>query len=202
MTRLIIFRILFFLTLVTTFTAHADETQPSPTPAALSANTPIECFLLASELGLTSFQKIQLCAKSTSTEPVGCFHYFFSRQPVQPHTPAQLLTIDQKVRLCQEASSPAPTACFEETFDLLLSFDERISLCRKADFGNIDSPHPYLLGTAPVHCFRRSFKFPLSPDQRIHLCSQANSDDPVLCLSRSNFLGLSLDQRVQLCTQL
>src|SRR5262245_44401912 len=114
----------------------------------LAANEPIECFFSAERLGLTEGQRILLCTKATTQDPIRCFKGIVEN-----------LSIDQKVSLCQGASSTAPVECVDESFDLFLSFDQKVKLCNGAIFrSNANSNRPETI-TAPVHCFRRSLDF-------------------------------------------
>ena len=198
--------ILSILFVMVSYAAHASElpsifqpepqptVQPSPSaspqPVEPQDKIPIYCFQSALQLGLTFHQSILLCTNAKTLEPIRCIRLRFNQ-----------ITPDQRVSLCQGATSEAPSKCFDESFDLLLSYDQQIKLCNGASFVNSSSSST-VEATAPVSCFRKAISLPLSQDQRVILCANADSDTPVQCFKSADYLQLTFDQRVRLCTQL
>ena len=177
-----------------TFPTPTPSSRPSPEPASHSGKShvdaPIICYRSAIRMGLSTHQGIYLCTSAKSQDPIRCFQ----------DTPGPLTT-DQLINLCEGATSSGPSRCFEESWDVDLSYDQRIKLCGTANLVDEDSPSGPGQ-TTPYRCFRRSLRLPLTQDQRVDLCAGADSDDPARCFVRADDLDLTLDQRDRLCSEL
>jgi len=170
--------------------SYASCQRDSEAQVVADSLGPIDCFLIADEVGIASTSSVELCAGATSAAPGQCLAAAVDRG---------VLTTQQIVELCRASTSLEPFTCFEELNAIgTLTNNQMIEYCgMRCPLG----PPPPEAGNA--QCLATALdRADLTTQSGAELCLLATSAGPVDCfVAGKNATQLPDSQLIRLCAE-